>query len=80
MSTTSPRWERSRAPIEEVIRVVRRESAAALSTAEAFLQDAGRHPRLDLPHRFPVPDGPDRAPRDKPGEPRGRGDAAPAGR
>lgn len=84
MSASSRRWERSVASIEELIRAVRRESADALNTAEAFLPDARRHQRLDLPHRFPLPDrlpaGPDRGPRDHAAGSPGRGSAEPDGR
>lgn len=71
MSKNVRRWERPVASIAELIEAVQRESAAALSTADAFFRDAPRTERLDLPHRFPAPgrhpDEPDARPRDATG-------------
>lgn len=73
MSPNGRRAERPGASIEELIIVVQRESAAALSVAEAFLPDAHRLRRVDFPHRFPAPDrlpgGPVSGPRDGPAAP-----------
>lgn len=49
--------ERSVASIEELVAAVRRESAAALSTAEAFFPDPPSSQALTVPRRFPGPDG-----------------------
>lgn len=58
MSPNGRRGERPVASIEDLIVVVQRESAAALSVAEAFLPDANRLRRVDFPRRFPAPDRP----------------------
>lgn len=55
MSRNARRWERPVVSIEELVAAARRESAAALSTADAFLGDARRKQGLDVPHRFPGP-------------------------
>lgn len=68
MSDFGRRRERPVASIEELIAAVRRESAAALSTAEAFFPDPLSRQALAVPRRFPGPDGlpghPERSPRD----------------
>lgn len=58
MSGGQPRWERPVPSIEELIQAVRRESAAALTTARAFLPGASSGRMLNVPRRFPVPDRP----------------------
>lgn len=56
MSPRPRRPERPVASIEDLILAVRRESAAALSTAKEFLpSDAPSKQTLQLPHRFPLP-------------------------
>lgn len=67
MSAKPSRPERPVASIEDLILAVRRESAAALSTANEFLPPgASLKQTLQLPHRFPVPgrlpEDPERSP------------------
>ena len=68
------RPERPVASIEDLILAVRRESAAALSTAKEFLPpDAPLKQTLQLPRQFPIPgrlpEDPERSPGDHAGEP-----------
>lgn len=67
MSNLGRGRERPVASIEELIAAVRRESAAALSTAEAFFPDPPSSQAV--PRRFPGPDAlpgqPDRSHRDQ---------------
>jgi hypothetical protein len=69
MSASGHRGQRPAASIEELIAAVRRESAAALSTAEAFFPGPPSRQALSVPRRFPGPDGltghPERGPRDQ---------------
>lgn len=58
MSNFGRRRERPAASIEELIAAVRRESAAALSTAEAFFPDPPSRQRMTVPRRFPGPEAP----------------------
>lgn len=79
MSLKPRRPDRPIASIEELIIAVRRESAAALSTAEEFLPKQPLEQRVKLPQRFPTagrpPEDPAQGPRDesaKPPHPDGR--------
>lgn len=69
MSSFGRRRERPIASIEDLIAAVQRESAAALSAAEAFFPDPPSRQALSVPRRFPGPDGlprpPERGPRDQ---------------
>ncbi|HEY0887322.1 MAG TPA: hypothetical protein VGE20_18655 [Ramlibacter sp.] len=80
MSTFGRGRERPVASIEDLIAAVRRESAAALSTAEAFFPDALSRQSLAVPRRFPGPDGlpgqPERSSRDADTGPRESGGPA----
>lgn len=80
MSAIARRRERPVSSIEELIVAVRRESAAALSTAEAFFPDPPSRQALAVPRRFPGPDGlpghPDRSHRDQDTGPRPSGGPA----
>lgn len=80
MSAFGRRRERPVASIEELIAAVRRESAAALSTADAFLPDPRSRQVLTVPRRFPGPDElpghPERSPRDQDTRPRQSGGPA----
>jgi len=44
--------------LEELVRVVRKESAAALTEAKTVFADPTRERRLDVPRRFPSPAAP----------------------
>ena len=72
MTAKQRRWDRPVASIEEMIRAVRQESAAALSTAGEFFPDAPMKQTLQLPRRFPVSgrpsEDPARGPRDEAAE------------
>lgn len=56
MNPRTRRPERPTASLEELVRVVRKESAAALTEAKTVFADPARERKLDVPRRFPSPE------------------------